>query len=236
MFFAGDKFAMQVIHAYFGTKQMSMYTGLLHSHRLFVILFLLIYLIKIVLLLANRTESLENITRKLRIPEMIISALFLLTGIGMLFKVAEFSPLLIIKLLSVVAAIPLAVIGFRKQNKILATLAVVLVIGAYGMAEANKTGFSTEQLASTVQTDPSANDYDQAAHGKALYERNCIVCHGEKGDQQNSGAKDLTITTLSAEEMKTLVKGGKNSMPPYGRIYSDAEIDAVISYVRKFKK
>lgn len=213
-----------------------MYTGLLHTHRLVVILFLIIYLIKIALLLLNKKESLDSFSKKFRIPEMIISTLFLLTGIGLLLKTAAISPMLIGKIVLVLAAIPLAVVGFRKQNKLLATLSVVLLIAVYGLAEMDKTGVSAQPLPAAMITDPSASGYDAVTHGKALYERNCIVCHGAAGNMQGSGAKDLTISELDATAMKALVLKGKNAMPAYEKLYNAAETEAVIAYVQTFKK
>ncbi|MEO1448463.1 MAG: SirB2 family protein, partial [Bacteroidota bacterium] len=111
-----------------------MYTGLLHTHRLVVILFLLLYVVKWVLLLANKKELLERINKATRVPEMIISTLFLLTGIGLAINIAQLTSMFWIKLVLVLGSIPLAVIGFRKSNKILATLSILLIVGAYGLA------------------------------------------------------------------------------------------------------
>ncbi len=212
-----------------------MYTGLLHTHRLVVILFLLLYLVKLVLLLMGRAETLATFTKRTRIPEMIISALFLLTGVGMLFMIAEINVLHIVKILVVLAAIPVAVIGFRKANKLLATLSVLLIIGAYGLSEMNKIGVVDTEIASVV-TDPAAADYDQLAHGKALYERNCVVCHGPQGMKQGSGAKNLTVSQLNDEELHTLLVKGKKTMPAYGELYTEAEITAATAYVKTLRK
>lgn len=208
----------------------------MHSHRLVVILFLLLYVVKWVLLLANKTELLERITKATRIPEMIISTLFLLTGIGLAINIAQLTSMFWIKMLLVFGSIPLAVIGFRKSNKILATLSILLIVGAYGLAEMNKIGVESTPLASTLVSDPSADGYDQMAHGAALYARNCTVCHGPAGDMKGSGAKNLQITEKTEAEMKSLIQNGKNAMPAYGKLYNDAEIDAVIAYVKTLKK
>ncbi|MEO0896741.1 MAG: c-type cytochrome [Bacteroidota bacterium] len=210
-----------------------MYTGLLHTHRLVVILFLLTYLIKTILLVANRKEALEKYTKATRIPEMIISFTFLATGIGLMTQVAEINTMLIIKMVLVFGSIPLAVIGFRRSNKLLAILAVLLIVGAYGLAEMNKIGVNEEPIAAEISTDPSAANYDQMAHGQALYTRNCVVCHGEGGDLMASGAKNLKVTQLSNEEMTNLILNGKNSMPPYKDVpgYDEAGIKAVIAYI-----
>ena len=58
-----------------------MYKGFLHTHYLVVTLFLLIYVVKTILLLSNRNDLLAIFTKKVRIFEMIVSSLFLITGI-----------------------------------------------------------------------------------------------------------------------------------------------------------
>lgn len=94
-----------------------METGIRHTHILSVILFLAIYLIKTVLLLMNKNEALAKFTKVVKVPEMIISTLFLATGVYMLTQVPEIKSLLIIKIVAVVASIPLAIIGFKNKTK-----------------------------------------------------------------------------------------------------------------------
>ena len=72
--------------------------GIRHTHLLTVILFLLIYLIKTFLLLTNKNENLEKFTKVVKVPEMIISTLFLGTGIYLLTQIPEIKSLLIIKI------------------------------------------------------------------------------------------------------------------------------------------
>lgn len=94
-----------------------MYTGLLHSHKLFVLLFVLHYVFKLVMLLLDKKEMLAKYTKVTRIPEMVISVGFLITGGWMLIKGAIFSNFIIIKLICVFASIPLAVIGFQERKQ-----------------------------------------------------------------------------------------------------------------------
>ena len=68
---------------------------------------------------------------------------------------------------------------------------------------------SQEALASGVITDSSNANYDQMAHGEAIYQRNCIVCHGAEGNLQGSGAKDLTVSQLGDDEIVNLLMEGK---------------------------
>lgn len=150
--------------------------------------------------------------------------------------VAQITPMLLIKIVLVLASIPIAIIGFRKGNKLLASLSVLLIIGAYGLAEMNKVGVDETPLASTIVADAGSDSYDAKAHGKALYERNCIVCHGPKGDMQGSGAKNLITSELSETESRDRIVNGKNAMAGYGKIYSEEEIDAVHAYVLSLRQ
>ena len=88
-----------------------MYKGIFYTHLISVILFLLIYLIKTSLLLANKEEGLTKFTKSIKVPEMIVSTLFLLTGIYMLTQIPIINTLLIVKICIVFISIPVAVVG-----------------------------------------------------------------------------------------------------------------------------
>ena len=186
-----------------------MYTGLLHTHRLSVILFLSIYLIKLTFLLLNQKENLAKFTKWMRIPEMVISSLFLLTGIAMLFNLGRSSIWLYVKIGLVFLSIPVAVVGFRRMNKGLAILAVFLVVCVYGLAEMQKRMVVKGDIPTTITMDPSAPEYNALAHGEALFKANCTSCHGEDGKQNLSGAKDLTQSKLGDIDIKKLIRNGK---------------------------
>jgi mono/diheme cytochrome c family protein len=73
--------------------------------------------------------------------------------------------------------------------------------------------------------------------GKKLYFRNCTTCHGAKGDQGYSGAKDLTISTLSDAEVLNIISNGKNGMMPYKSILkTEEEREAVKDFVKTLRK
>ncbi|MCU0394192.1 MAG: SirB2 family protein [Thermoflexibacter sp.] len=213
-----------------------MFTGLLHTHKLVVILFLLLYLIKTILLLANKKETLANFSKKLRIPEMIISVLFLLSGIVMLFQLPSINQFMLIKIVAVFASIPLAIIGFKKSNKILATLSLVLLIASYGLAEMSRRYVKKIDVPQGTITDISASDYNALSHGKALYLGNCVACHGTDGQAGIAGSKNLTITQLDEAGIAHIISNGKNVMPPYKKVFNDQEINALVKYVWSMKK
>lgn len=184
-----------------------MYKGFLHTHILVVTLFLLLYVIKTILLLSNRNDLLQKFSKMFRIPEMIISVLFLITGVYLALQLpfgSKYDYLFWIKIVMVFASIPLAVIGFKKSNKILAALSLLLITGSYGLAEVygKKKGI--------VATHEMATGSD----GLAYYQVNCKLCHGDDGKLMMAGAKDLSKTTMDVAAIKEIIIKGKSTMPP----------------------
>ena len=108
----------------------TMFQAIFTTHKLVVTLFLLIYLVKTFLLLGNNAAGLLKFNKMTKVPEMIISFLFLATGIYLLFQAPELGTLLYVKLAFVVASIPLAIVGFKKSNKVLVSVAMLLILGA----------------------------------------------------------------------------------------------------------
>jgi mono/diheme cytochrome c family protein len=221
-------FLLQIsVHIFFSKINFSaMYTGLLHSHKLFVTLFLLHYVVKTVLLFVNADKA-ALYTKKTKIPDMIISFGFLATGLGLFFGMAEpGKPLFLFKLASVIASIPLAVIGFKKKNKILALAALALIFSAYGMGEMSK-----KQLPQSAK-----NAVNPPANVQELYAQNCQTCHGADGTAGLSGAKNLQTSVMGDEEVKNLISAGKNNMPPYQKSLSEKQIDELVNFVKTLRK
>jgi mono/diheme cytochrome c family protein len=200
-----------------------MYKGILHTHTLVVTLFLLIYVIKTILLLSNKNDVLAKFTKKVKVFEMVVSFLFLLTGIYLATQLplgGKFDYLFWIKLVMVFAAIPIAIVGFKKSNKMLAALSLLLITGSYGLAESysKKKGIRKE-----AAFEIAAND------GKSLYENACIACHGADGKLGLSGAKDLSATIMEADAMKEIILKGKGMMP--AAQVNDEQATAIAEYV-----
>jgi uncharacterized membrane protein SirB2 len=200
-----------------------MYKGFLHTHYLVVTLFLIIYVIKTILLLSDRRELLDKFTRKVRIPEMIVSALFLITGIYLAAQLpfnSKYDYLFWIKMVMVFASIPIAIVGFRRGNKMLAALSLLLITGSYGIAEvySKRKGIAKQNVEGVASND-----------GKSLYQANCAICHGNDGKLGASGASDLTGTSLDKGTIRDVILHGKNNMNPVA--VSEEQADAIASYV-----
>ena len=176
---------------------MSTFEILKKTHFVVVTIFFLIYLIKTALLLANKKEQLQSFSKKVKVLEMIVSFLFLGTGIYLMTQVAEIKMLLIVKISLVLFSIPLAVVGFKKGNKALATLSFLLIVAAFGLAEMSA----------------KKNTAKGGANAEELYTNNCSSCHGKDGKLGLSGASDLTVTQLTVDSIVSIVVNGRNIMP-----------------------
>src|SRR6478736_4892446 len=90
----------------------------------------------------------------------------------------------------------------------------------------------------------------RAADGKAAYDKDCAKCHGADGKGETKmgkklGAKDYTDAKVQAaltddQAIKAVKEGlkdkaGKTLMKPAEGM-SDADIKAVVAYMRTFKK
>jgi mono/diheme cytochrome c family protein len=81
----------------------------------------------------------------------------------------------------------------------------------------------------------------QAPNGKALFEANCVACHGEKGDGDTIVGKQLQASDLrspdvqkkkDAELTTSIMDGKNNKMPPFKAKLKPEEVTALLKYVR----
>jgi len=99
-----------------------------HTHTLLVCIFLLSLTVKYVLLLFNRHSLLDKVRNKTKIFDMVVALLFLATGFYMFLGLLnmQLGGWFHLKLTLVILGIPLGIIAFRKKNKLLATLTMLL--------------------------------------------------------------------------------------------------------------
>ncbi|MBK9330751.1 MAG: hypothetical protein IPM95_15950 [Sphingobacteriales bacterium] len=118
------------------------YKLLLHLHLGFAVLFFISYSIKSVLFLAGKSNAFLAYKKKTLIVETLLSVGFLVLGFWMyFFRIkwmggipAEMHMWLDSKVLLALAAIPLGIVGFKKENKVLVALSllfftITLVLG-----------------------------------------------------------------------------------------------------------
>ena len=202
--------------------------GTIHMYS--VLLFLLLYLVKTVLLFTS-TSKLDSFTAVTKVPEMIISTLFLVTGIWLTVILGGIKTFQIIKLVMVFTSIPLAVIGFKRRKKGLALLALFLIIGSYGLAEMSKNK-PFIKASVTVEGDAAS----PLVNGQKVYLQNCAFCHGPDGKKAYRGAKDLSACPPDAAYVRTFVENGvKGKMPKYAGLIEGRDLEDLCAYVVSMK-
>jgi mono/diheme cytochrome c family protein len=80
------------------------------------------------------------------------------------------------------------------------------------------------------------------ADAAALWAQNCASCHGKDGSGNTTmgkklGVKDYTKNQgFSDAEAANVIKNGKGKMKGYKAKLSDADVKALVAYVRSLKK
>lgn len=84
----------------------------------------------------------------------------------------------------------------------------------------------------TALADDAVPDRDKIGAGETVYNMRCAVCHGD--DLVNTG-QTFDLRKLRADERPRFehsVLNGKNQMPPWKGVLSDADIDSLWHYIR----
>ncbi|MFL5765882.1 MAG: c-type cytochrome [Bacteroidia bacterium] len=210
-----------------------LFNVLRYTHYASVSIFVLIYLVKTIFLLSNKNEQLTSFTKMVKVPEMIVSTLFLLTGIYMLTQIPEINTLLIIKIIVVFTSIPLAVIGFKKRNKALGLISFIMIIAAWGLAEMSKMPKSDSAANSNREMIPEP---DAAMNSERIFVENCAKCHGDDGRAGLLGSPDLSTSAKTLDEKIDIIKNGKGAMTSFSNMLTDDQIRGVAEYTEKLKK
>ena len=205
-------------------------TLIANIHIWSVMLFVILYLVKTVLLFFNQS-MLDRFSKITKVPEMIISTVFLISGIWLFIILGGIKSMHFVKLIMVFTSIPLAVIGFRKKKKGLALVAFLLIVFSYGIAEMSKNKPFIKAKVEMVN-----DDHSRHSNGQRVYFENCAFCHGNDGKKSYRGAKDLNATMLSETDIQMWVQAGvKGKMPGYAEVLSAEEIADVALYVASMK-
>lgn len=79
--------------------------------------------------------------------------------------------------------------------------------------------------------------------GADIFKAKCAMCHGADGSASTGMGKSMGLKPLGSPEVQkmsdadltTLITNGKGKMPAYKGKLSDADISAVVQYVRTLK-
>ena len=162
---------------------------------------------------------------------MIISVTFLVSGIYLWAQSSQTGLWLYVKTALVLAAIPVAIIGFKKSNKVLAVLSFILLLVVYRLGETKSLSFKKPQA--EIQIFPATDPTEDA---KIIFASKCSSCHGMQGEMELSGAKLLSASVLAVEERIQIIRDGKKTMVSYKEQLTEEQIKALAEYTMTLKK
>ena len=130
--------------------------------------------------------------------------------------------------------------------------AVVILAGFGVMAWGGQQGGGTPATKweapaeAKAQANPVASSPEVLAEGKALYEKNCNLCHGTSGRGDGPATqyvKPAPADISSAAAQATMTDGGifwklttgREPMPPFGKKLAERERWVLVHYVRSLK-
>lgn len=79
--------------------------------------------------------------------------------------------------------------------------------------------------------DPSIDGATDASEGAQLFNTNCALCHGRKGDLGMSGAKDLVRSSLTRDQVLAVITNGRGAMMPYKNVLDARQLEVVADHV-----
>ena len=66
--------------------------------------------------------------------------------------------------------------------------------------------------------------------GQAIFQKNCVRCHGANGKRGVNGAHDLTKSNLNEFGRSYLVTNGMGKMPAFGKTLTPGQVQQVVAY------
>ena len=108
-------------------------------------------------------------------------------------------------------------------------------------------GFSILMLARATKTEALSNDHSAMMSSDAggIYTAKCAKCHGKSGKGKTirgklDHARDFTEASwqneVSDERLFNSISNGRHKMPAFKKSLSEAQIDALVAYVRRLKR
>ena len=205
-------------------------------HTASAILFILDYLVKSVLLLTDNSSALDKYKGYTKVISMVISTVFLVSGIYLISQIGmkTIGGWFHLKLTLTIVALVLGIIGFKKKNKAMVLISAFFFVYIYFLSTTKSVKLKKANLDGIV-TDTTATNYNELAHGKAIYINNCLRCHGEDGKAGINGASNLTASMCENRGLVGIIKHGRNLMPGFKDQLSEIEINAVATYVKSLR-
>ncbi|MGN6646773.1 MAG: c-type cytochrome [Cytophaga sp.] len=213
-----------------------MATGFLHLHVTIVSIFILLYLAKVYLLLANKTEALDKLRSKTKIADMVLGSLILITGGYLTFIAPKIETYLIVKIVLVLASIPVGIVAMKKANKPMAIIALLIYFYVFAVAKQDSLTLQKEKFVTPVIPADSSGAASTLEEGRVIFEAKCALCHGKDGKLMLNNAKDLSVSKLGSLEIIEIVSKGKGLMPGFSEELDEKQMKSLTIYVEGLRK
>lgn len=215
-----------------------MQTGMLHTHHLLVVLYILLFAWKAVLVFLRKKEALDRLNRRTKVPHIVLSAGFLATGIYL----AAVAPLgvqtvFVVKYVVIVLIIGVGIVGIRRMSIPLTALTLLLLVYTYTIGKSHGLllqSHKTQVLYAANHVHDKLRE-DPIAYGQVLYETACLRCHGAEGKALYRQSKDLTQAPADTSYIKAFIRNGAGSKMPAFDYLNEYEKDALAAYVRSLQ-
>jgi uncharacterized membrane protein SirB2 len=115
-------------------------TGIKHTHMMFAFIFVLFFLLKAILLLTDKNETLDKLrnNKALKVGfDMVLPTIIIILGFTQAFIYNNWQPWLIIKIALVFSSIPMGIIAMKNKNKMLTIATCILFLSIIVLAYTN---------------------------------------------------------------------------------------------------
>ncbi|MBC7450807.1 MAG: SirB2 family protein [Cytophagales bacterium] len=210
--------------------------GFLHLHITVTSLFIFIYLAKVYLLTAEKTEAFNKLRSKTKIADIILGSLIIITGVFLTIKAPMIETYLIVKIVLVIVSIPLGIIAMKKANKVMAIVVLAIYFYVFLVARTNSLTLQKDAFVTPTATLDATTGAVVTDEGKIVFDAKCAICHGSDGKLMLNEAKDLSASTLKKADIIEQTKNGKGLMPGFKDQLNEKQLQAVAEYVESLKK
>jgi mono/diheme cytochrome c family protein len=126
-------------------------------------------------------------------------------------------------------------------------ICLLLLIAFWIVAQPSSISAAPSVAVADDQANPVKATPDNLAKAKKLFGYDCAMCHGENGDGKGDLAADFktkprdytnpaSLKEFSDQQLFTIIKDGKDEMPPEGKRAKPEDIWGLVAYLRTLSK
>jgi mono/diheme cytochrome c family protein len=221
-----------------------MQIGILHTHTLIVVLYMLLHLVLVTLLVLNNRNLLNTVRGKAKWGRITLEAMMILTGLYLLISAPDGLALYnVLKYFLLVAAIGIAVVAFKRYNKALGVLSLAILVYIFLLAKQRDPMLRPEKaVVEEALTAITVSNPPAEIRGKAIYTIACQRCHSANGEGNWLKSKNLRESMLVDSDKAKIIRWGSkavgrdSNLMPANSYLTDDQVNDVVAYINTFRK